>query len=78
MNHDFKTEVVVNNFLATVIPDTGAKVSVCGTKQAEKWNLLEKMLPSKTKLKPYNSEPIKVEGVVRCAVSFGKRTIPVL
>ena len=78
MNHDFKTEVVVNNILATVIPDTGAKVSVCGTKQAEKWNLLEKMLPSKTKLKPYNSEPIKVEGVVRCAVSFGKRTIPVL
>ena len=28
-NGDFKVEVVVNNTLATVIADTGTKVSVC-------------------------------------------------
>ena len=78
LKHDFKAEVVVNNSLATVIADTGARVSVCGTKQAEKWGLLEKILPSKTRLKPYNSEPIKVEGVARCAVTFGKRSTPVI
>lgn len=76
--HDFKAEVVVNNSLASMIADTGAKVSVCGTKQADKWGLMGKMSPSKTKLKPYNSEAIPVSGVSRCAVTFGTRSTPVL
>ena len=76
--HDFKAEVVVNNTLFSVIADTGARVSVCGSKQAKKWGLLEKMKPSNTKIKPYNSEPIKVSGVSRCAVTFGTRSTPVL
>ena len=36
------------------------------------------MLPSSQKLKPYNSEPIPVLGVARCAVTFGQTSIPVL
>jgi len=76
-NKDFAVEVVVNNNLGTVIADTGARVSVCGTKQAKAWNLLEKMVPTKTKIKPYNSTPIDVYGVARCAVTFGATSIPV-
>ena len=77
-NKDFKAEVVVNNNIVSVVADTGAKVSVCGTKEAEKWGIQERMMPSKTKLKPYNSEAINVSGVSRCAVTFGKRSTPVL
>ena len=54
---DFKSHVMVNNRLAKVTSDTGAKVSVCGTKQAKEWDLLSRMVPSKMTLKPYQSTP---------------------
>ena len=78
-NHigDFKVHVVINNTLGTVIIDTGAKVSVCSLQQTKKWKLIEKMFPSKTKLKQFNSEPIKVEGQAICAVIFGSSSVPV-
>ena len=78
VNQDFKTQVVVNNNLTSVTADTGARVSVCGTKEAKKWGLLERIVPSRIKIKPYNSTPIPVFGVSRCAVTFGMRSVPVL
>ena len=77
INCDFKATVVVNNNLSSPLADTGAKVSVCGTVQAKRWNLLSRMVPSAAKLKPYNSSPIPVLGVSRCAVTFGSTSIPV-
>ena len=50
-NEDFAVEVVVNNTLATVIADPGAKVSVCSLEQAKKWKLMDKMFTRNTKLK---------------------------
>ena len=76
--NDFKVQVIVNNSLDTVIADTGARVSVCGTKQAKTWDLLAKMVPSSAKIKPYKSAPISVYGKARCAVSFGETSIPVV
>ena len=73
---DFKVQVIVNNNFGTVIADTGARVSVCGTKQAKSWSLLEQMIPTKTKIKPYNSKPIDVYGIARCAVTFGATSMP--
>ena len=77
VSNDFRAPVVVNNSLASPIADTGAKVSVCGSVQAKRWKLLDRMLPSPVKLKPYNSLPISVLGVARCAVTFGSTSIPV-
>ena len=74
---DFKVQIIVNNILASVVADTGARVSVCGTVQAKKWNLLHKISKSSTKLKPYQSQPIPVYGIARCAVSFGMTSVPV-
>ena len=74
---DFNVEVVINNNLGRIIVDTGAKVSVCSLSQAKEWKLSEKMVPSKTKLKPFNSDPIKVEGQAICAVTFGSNSVPV-
>ena len=37
-NKDFKVQVVVNNNMDTVMADTGARISVFGSKQAKKWN----------------------------------------
>ena len=74
---DFKVDVMLNNHFSTVIADTGAKVSVCGTKEAKKWNLLDKMVPSRTSIKPYKSQPIPVYGIARCAVTFGTTSVPV-
>ncbi|CAB3989036.1 Hypothetical predicted protein [Paramuricea clavata] len=76
--NDFKTQLVVNNCLDTVIIDTGAQVSVCGTVQAKKWNMLGKMIPSKVRIKPYKSTPIPVHGQARCAVTFGQTSVPVM
>ena len=76
-NIDFKAQVVVNNNVDTILSDTGAKISVCGTVQAKKWNLLSKMVPSKTRIKPYNSPSLPVYGEARCAVSFGESSVPV-
>ena len=74
---DFSTHVMVNNRLVKLIADTGAKVSVCGTAQARQWGILSRMVPSKTRLKPYGSSPIPVHGEARCAVTFGSTSIPV-
>ena len=62
----------------SVIADTDAEISICGTSQANKWNLLSRMVPSKVKIKPYNSTPVPVHGEARCAVSFGKSSVPVV
>ena len=77
-NSDFNVQVIINNSLDRVVADTGARISVCGTTQAKKWGLLDKMIPSKVKIKPYNSEPIAVHGEARCAVTFGSTSIPVV
>ena len=76
-NEDFTVEVVVNNTLATVIADTEAKVSVCSLEQAKKWKLTGKTFSTNTKLKPFNSDPIKVERQAVCAVTFGSNSVPV-
>ena len=75
---DFRVQVVINNTLDTVISDSGARICVAGTKQGAKWGLLDRMVPSRKKIKPYNSEPIKVHGEARCSVSFGSSSIPVV
>ena len=76
--NNFDVEVILNNNFVKVLADTGAKVSVCSESHAKLWGLTNKMLPSSQKLKPYNSEPIPVLGVSRCAVTFGQNSIPVL
>ena len=75
---DFNVQVVINNHLDRVVADTGARISVCGTAQARKWGLLDKLSPSKVKVKPYQSEPIKVHGEARCSVTFGSISVPVV
>ena len=75
-NNDFKVEVIVKNNLTSVIVDTGAKISVCGTPEANKWNLLSRMVPSKVKIKRYSSIPTPIHGEARCAISFGKSSLP--
>ena len=67
----------MNNTLTIVIPDTGAKVSFCNPQHAKKWKLTEKMFPSNTRLKPSNSNPIKIEGQAICDVTFGSNSVPV-
>lgn len=74
---DFKAQIVINNSLATVLADTGASISVCGREQAQRWNLLPRMINTKTKIKPYNSPTIPVVGITKCAVTFGATSIPV-
>ena len=61
LKKEFKIQVVVNNHLEYVIADTGARVSVCGTTQAKKWDLIDCMVPTQTKVKPYNSAVIKFQ-----------------
>ena len=75
--NDFKCEVIINNKLDTVVADTGARVSVCGTNQPKRWKVLDRMTPSKVKIKPYYGKVIPVYGIPRCAVSFGSTSIPV-
>ena len=74
---EFRVNVISNGSLASVVADTGAKVSVCGSHEAKQWNLLGKMISTSAKIKPYNSEPIPVAGIAKCAVSFGETSIPV-
>ena len=75
---EYKVQVMVNNSLTSVIADTGAKVSVCGTSQARRGNLLSKMTPSTTNIKPYNSPSLPVYGEARCSVTFGSTSVPVV
>ena len=73
MKEDFKVQVIVNNSLATVLADTGASISVCGKKEAKRWNLLPRMVETQARIKPYNSPPIPTAGTTKCAVTFGNR-----
>ena len=77
MKEDFGVQVIVNNSLATVLADTGASISVCGKKQAKRWNLLPRMVETQARIKPYNSPPIPIAGTTKCAVTFGNSSIPV-
>ena len=76
LKNDFHAQVIINNVLDLVLADTRAKVSVCGTVQAKKWGLLNKMTEVNVKIKPYRSDPIPVHGTSRCAVTFGATTLP--
>ena len=67
----------MNNTLTTVTADTGAKVSVYNLQKVKKWKLTEKMFPSNTRLKPFNSNPIKIEGQTIFDVTFGSNSVPV-
>ena len=77
MKNDFKVQVIVNNRLHTVLADTGASISVCGRKEAEKCDLEKKMVKSNARIKHYNSQVIPILGVARCAVSFRNNSVPV-
>ena len=74
---DFKREVSINNNVVRILIDTGAKVSVCGIKQANSWGLINRIQPSHAKVHPYKSPPISVEGTALCSVTYKNRTIPV-
>ena len=74
---DFKVEVVINGAIATVTADTGARVSVCGKVQAQRWNLLQRMVPTSVRIKPYNSPAVPTKGMARCSVTFGITSVPV-
>ena len=74
---DFKALFQVNNRLMKLLINTGAKVSVCGMKQAKTLGLLDKMRLSSATIHPNNSEPIKVRGIPICAVTYKDRTVPV-
>ena len=56
----------------------GARISVCGTVQARKWGILDRLTPSKVKIKPYHSEPLAVYGEARCSVAYGSTSVPVI
>ena len=75
---DFKVKLIINNHLDSVLADTGAKVSVCGVKQARKWKLLPRMTKTSVKIKPYKSKVIPALGESRCSVSFGNSSVPVV
>ena len=75
--NDFQFEMIINNHFDTVLADTGAAVSVCGSKQADRWGLLDRMSKSAIKIKPYKSQPIPTLGSSTCAVTVGTRTVPV-
>ena len=76
---DFKVHVVLNGNVSSVLADTGAKISVCGKSDARRWNLLQKMIPTNVKIKPYghNTSLIQPLGVSKCTVTFGSRSMPV-
>ena len=38
-NNDFKVQLLINNNLETLLADTGAKICVCGDRQARTWNI---------------------------------------
>ena len=75
--HDFTKHLFINNRVVKILIDTGAKVSVCGMKQAKSWGILDKLKPLSAKAHPYNSTPIKVRGTALCSVTYNDRTVPV-
>jgi hypothetical protein len=48
-----------------------------GKKEAEQWNLVQKMVNTNAKIKSYDSPAIPVTGIAKCAVTFGSSTVPV-
>ena len=76
-HHNFKTHVVIGNKLAKLLADTGALVSVCGMRQAKEWGIPDRLQPSSAKIRPYQSAPIPVRGVVTVGVTYNNITIPV-
>lgn len=73
-----QAQVISNNNLDTVTADTGARVSVCRSKLAKKWNHFAKLVPWNAQIKPYKNAPISVYGKTRWTVSFGESSIPVV
>ena len=43
--HDFTKNVFINNRIVKILIDAGAKVPVCGVKQAKSWGILGKLKP---------------------------------
>ena len=74
---DFRTQIIINKHLGTVLVDTGAKVSACSETQAVKWGLCEKMEKTRHKIKPFNSPPVSVKGIARGTVTHAQTSIPV-
>ena len=69
--------MLINNNLDVAVADTGARISVCGAVQARKWNMLQILVPSNVKIKPYDSPPIPVYGGVMCEITFVANSVPV-
>ena len=67
----------INKRIIKILIDAGAKVSVCGMKQAKSWGILDTLKPSSTKIHPYNSVSVKVRGTALCSVTYNNRTVPV-
>ena len=60
-----------------MLADTGAKICVFGERQARIWNILDRMVKTSARIKPYKSDLIPVIGKAKCAVTYDKRTVPV-
>ena len=75
--HDFTKNVFINKRIIKILIDAGAKVSVCGMKQAKSWGILDTLKPSSAKINPYNSVSVKVRGTALCSVTYNDRTVPV-
>ena len=75
--HDFTKNLFINNQIVKILIDTGAKVSVCGMKQAKSWGILDKLKPLSAKIHLYNSVPIKVRGTALCSVTYNDHVRPV-
>ena len=58
----FKAQVIINNYLSTVLIDTGEKVSACSALQATKWGFIEKIQLTQHKIKSLNSLQMSVKG----------------
>ena len=75
--HDFTKNLFINNRIVKILTDAGAKVPVCGVKQAKSWGILGKLKPWSAKVHPHNSVPIKVRGTTLCSVTYNDCIIPV-
>ena len=51
--NDFQFVIIINYRVNTVSADTGTTVSVCGSKQADLWGLLDRMSKSAIKANPF-------------------------
>ena len=76
---DIIAKIVLNGFVCSVLDDTGAEISVCGSANVCEWKHLDRMLDTKMKIKPYGRDTplIYPKGVCECALTFRSRSIPV-